>query len=178
VVIIRLGTLISDHTFPSPSNGSVAALASTFMKNGAGLSGRDATKQVLNCLRILQRFLPVVFEVGGESNAFEQELLWKGEELEKGLQEVVKEATAPQFVIDDEDNEASDGELPTSSVASGPAKTTKTIKVPSLAEKLFASLIDLLFCCGFTLPVKIQKDHHKINYVIWCVYIACCRWHC
>ena len=31
------------------------------------------------------------------------------------------------------------------------------------------SAIDLLFCCGFTLPTKIQVDHHKINYVIWCV---------
>jgi len=36
-----------------------------------------------------------------------------------------------------------------------------------MAARLFSCLVDLLFCCGFTLPSKIQIDHYKINYTIW-----------
>ncbi|KAG8684661.1 hypothetical protein FRC09_015245, partial [Ceratobasidium sp. 395] len=38
---------------------------------------------------------------------------------------------------------------------------------PSLGEKLIDTVLDLLFCCGFTIPRKVQADRHKINYIIW-----------
>lgn len=44
--------------------------------------------------------------------------------------------------------------------------------MPSLGERLFSCIVDLLFCCGFTLPNKIQVDHYKINYVIWCAIVV------
>ncbi len=99
--------------------------------------------------------MPVVFEVEGEASVFELEVLWKRQQVDQDLDE-----GTPQFVIEDEDD--SEDEARTS-----PPKQTKTM--PSLGEKLFSCIIDLLFCCGFTLPTKIQVDHHKINYVIWYV---------
>ncbi|KAJ7109144.1 high-temperature-induced dauer-formation protein-domain-containing protein [Mycena epipterygia] len=159
VVTSRLFTLISDHTFPASTNASVAAFASSFIQAGTGSSERNTTKEVLNCLRILQRVLPVVFEVEGEGSAFELEVLWKKEEVVENTVEVASET--PQFVIEDEDD--SDDEAKDSAAA--PVKAKK--QLPSLGERLFSSIIDLLFCCGFTLPTKIQVDHYKINYVIW-----------
>ncbi|KAK0503006.1 high-temperature-induced dauer-formation protein-domain-containing protein [Armillaria luteobubalina] len=152
VITTRLFNLVSDHTFPSPSNASVTALASSFLK-AASSADRNTTKEVLNCLRILQRVLPVVFEVDGEASVFELEVLWKRRQVEQDLDE-----GEPQFVIEDEDDSEDEARA-------GPPKQAKTM--PSLGEKLFSCIIDLLFCCGFTLPTKIQVDHHKINYVIW-----------
>ena len=134
------------------------------MKAGAS-SERNTTKEVLNCIRILQRVLPVVFEVDGESNAFELGVLWKKMEVEEEEDDdATKSSETPQFVIEDEED--SDGER----VEATPKSATKPKKqLPSLGEKLFSAIIDLLFCCGFTIPTSVQVDHYKINYVIWCV---------
>ena len=169
VIVKRLGTLISDHTFPSTNNASVSAFASSLMKTGSGLSGRDATKEVLNCIRILQRVLPVVFEIGGESYAFEQEVFWKRQEVDRTeSSDGVEENPSAQFVIDDEEEDEEDAQAKSSN-SPAPRKEEKSliIQYPTLSEKLFGYITDLLFCCGFTLPTKIQKDHYKINYVIW-----------
>jgi High-temperature-induced dauer-formation protein len=127
---------------------------------------RNTTKEVLNCLRILQRVLPVIFEVEGESSVFELEVLWKKQEAGDSLGD--RDTTeAPQFVIEDDDDcEDDQGNSRAKGTTSEP-KDKKTL--PSLGERLLSCLIDLMFCCGFTLPSKIQVDHHKINYVIWCV---------
>ncbi|KAI6028312.1 high-temperature-induced dauer-formation protein-domain-containing protein [Pisolithus orientalis] len=153
VVASRLFNLVSDHTFPAQqTTTSVTSYASSLIK--AATSERNATKEVLNCIRILQRVLPVVFEVEGESNAFELEVLWKKVQID---QDDGYHVDGPQFVIEDEDDDRSEhGE------AASPHET-----LPSLGEKLFSCIMDLLFCCGFTLPTKIQVDHYKINYVIW-----------
>lgn len=169
VVASRLFNLVSDHTFPSASTSSVTALASSLIKAGGGSVERNATKEVLNCLRVLQRVLPVVFDAEGESNAFELELLWKREEVDEaedgGQKAEVPEAT--QFVIEDEDD--SDHEAQSPPPTPGPKQAKQKKHLPSLGERLFSCIFDLLFCCGFTLPTQIQVDHHKINYVIWSV---------
>ncbi|KAG6861725.1 hypothetical protein C0995_012729 [Termitomyces sp. Mi166 len=165
VVSARLFTLITDHTFPSPPNASVAAFASSFINSG--LSDRNTTKEVLNCLRILQRVLPVVFEVDGESNTFELEVLWKKEEIEIEEGNGNTESTeTPQFVIEDEDETDGDHDEPPPPKNTQPKQKQKQ-QLPSLGEKIFTSTMDLLFCCGFTLPASIQVDHHKFNYAIW-----------
>ncbi|THU95339.1 hypothetical protein K435DRAFT_755788 [Dendrothele bispora CBS 962.96] len=161
VICSRLFNLISDHTFPTPSSASISAFATSLIKTGT--SERNPTKEVLNCLRVLQRVLPVVFELEGESSAFETEVLWKTVEVDD--LEVGEGVTsdAPQFILEDEDeDEEEERDHQPSSSKSRPKK-----QLPSLGEKLFNAIIDLMFCCGFTLPTKIQKDHHKINYVIW-----------
>ncbi|EEB97371.1 hypothetical protein MPER_03323, partial [Moniliophthora perniciosa FA553] len=72
------------------------------------------------------------------------------------------------FVIEaEEDDESERGQPAVGSQSQTLQPKGKKVKqLPSLGERLFNSLIDLLFCCGFTLPTKIQKDHYKINYVI------------
>ncbi|KAI6102753.1 high-temperature-induced dauer-formation protein-domain-containing protein [Pisolithus croceorrhizus] len=144
VVTSRLFNLVSDHTFPvEQTTTSVTSYASSLIK--AATAARNPTKEVLNCVRILQRVLPVIFEVQIDS--------------EDGLRVV-----EPQFVIEDEDDH-SEHEAASSRSVESKAKTKQTL--PSLGEKLFRCIMDLLFCCGFTLPTKIQVDHYKINYVIW-----------
>ncbi|KAI0083976.1 high-temperature-induced dauer-formation protein-domain-containing protein [Irpex rosettiformis] len=170
VVMKRLFNLVSDHTFPTAANTSVTSFATSFIKSSAGSNERNATKEVLNCLRLLQRVLPVVFELDMDASRLELEVFWKREVVEEEVVHDV-ESSAAQFVIEDEEDEEDAPPAP-ASAASGqprsstsPTKTQKTL--PSLAERLMSCLVDLLFCCGFTLPSKIQVDHHKINYTIW-----------
>ena len=164
VVTSRLFSLISDHTFPPATNASVAAYASSFIKSAGATPEKNTTKEVLNCLRVLQRVLPVVFEAQGDSNTFESGLLWKREaEREDG-----EPITEPQFVIEDEDESDHEGNT-VQEITTPTASKPKTKWLPSLGEKLLTAVTDLLFCCGFTLPKTVQVDHHKINYVIWYV---------
>ncbi|KAH9946300.1 high-temperature-induced dauer-formation protein-domain-containing protein [Epithele typhae] len=175
VISARLFNLVSDHTFPAPP----ATLAATLIRTGSGITGaageRNATKEALNCLRILQRVLPVIFELESESSRFEREVLWKRVPAPDGASgaggPAVEVASAePQFVIEDEDEDGSD-EGDAGAPKSPPPQTAAAEKpremLPSIAERLFSCLIDLMFCCGFTLPTKIQVDHYKINYIIW-----------
>jgi hypothetical protein len=163
VVSSRLFKSISDHTFPSAPNSSVAAYASSFIKSATVSQEQNATKEVLNCIRVLQRVLPVVFEVESESNTFELDVIWKREEVK----DEAEGPDSPQFVIEDEEESDRDTNAP-----STPATKEKTKLLPSLGERLFSALTDLMFCCGFTLPKSIQLDHHKINYVIWYVWFS------
>ncbi|TBU66059.1 high-temperature-induced dauer-formation protein-domain-containing protein [Dichomitus squalens] len=182
VITARLFNLVSDHTFPAPTTSSVSSLATSFYRTSTGAGAeRNATKEVLNCIRVLQRVLPVVFEIESDLSRFEQEVLWKREEMPESVSgaggPVVEAASAQaQFVIedDDEDDEDEDGEGGGSRAPKTPQRATShqaqagpKETLPSVAERLFSCLIDLMFCCGFTLPTKIQKDHYKINYVIW-----------
>lgn len=167
VVTSRLFNLVSDHTFPTPqTTASVSSLASSFIKSSTGTQDRNPTKEVLNCLRVLQRVLPVVLEVESDASRLEMEIFWRREVVEE-LGRVVEESSKPQFVIEDDDDDAEeqDSPLPPQAASSSGSKAQKTL--PSMAERLFSCLIDLLFCCGFTLPTKIQVDHYKINYTIW-----------
>jgi len=163
---------VSDHTFPAAPPASVASYATSFIKTSS--TERNATKEVLNSLRVLQRMLPVVFEVAGESNTFELEVLWKKVEVDEEVAPKAPEET-PQFVIEDEEDESESGQ--SSSLPSQVPKTKRTKTLPSLGEKLFTCINDLLFCCGFSLPTKIQVDHYKINYVIWYALSVRRQWH-
>jgi len=144
------------------------------MKAGTSSMEHNTTKEVLNCLRVLERVFPVVFDVEGESNTFEMELLWKRDEVEddEELGSNVEERGTSQFVIEDEeDSDRETQSLPTT-LGLKPSKGKR--RLPSLGYRLFNCIFDLLFCCGFTLPTKFQIDHHKIHHVIWCVPNHCC----
>ncbi|KAI0747903.1 high-temperature-induced dauer-formation protein-domain-containing protein [Daedaleopsis nitida] len=190
VITSRLFNLVSDHTFPAPPSSPVTSLASSLYRTSTGAAAeRNATKEVLNCIRVLQRVLPAVFEIESEPSRLEQEVLWKrAEARDAGAggpsgrgsgTGVVEEAGAqPQFVIEDEDESDEEAGSPRGHAHKPPpppqqagersegAERPKEL-LPSIAERLFSCLVDLMFCCGFTLPAKIQVDHYKINYVIW-----------
>ena len=166
--------MLTDPAFPTPAESKASSFATSFMKNAgmASSSQRDLTKEALNCLRVLERILPVVFEP--EFDAFEKKIMWTREAVEGTT--VAETDAQPQFVIDDEEEEEdavaagsplSPNTRSKSSDSSQPPPKTK----PSLAEQLISCSIDLLFCCGFTLPTKIQVEDYKVNYVIWCVYL-------
>jgi len=152
---------MGDHMFPSQP--SMVGMATSLI--GASTQ-RNPTKEVLNCLRMLQRVLPVIFE--NELPDLEHELLWKKEAISSSEPTPTSprspELQAPQFVIEDEDEEE-----PTTPAPQTPShqRSRSQMLGPSLAERLFSAAIDLLFCCGFTLPSKVQINHHKIQYVIW-----------
>ncbi|KAH9934896.1 high-temperature-induced dauer-formation protein-domain-containing protein [Fomitopsis serialis] len=155
VITSRLFNLVSDHTFPSAPNTSMTTFATSFMK---AASPRNTTKEALNCVRVLQRVLPVIFELESETSRLEMEVFWKREEVT--AQSVVSSSHSdPQFVIDDEEDE--DGEGQVGSSTKGRTKETKQ------RQETLQLCIDLMFCCGFTLPTKLQVDHYKISYVIW-----------
>ena len=164
VITSRLFNLISNHTFPSAPTKYVTSFASSLMKGGA--TERNTTKEVLNCLRVLQRVLPVIFELESEPSVFEREVLWKRDVVEGQAPREQTEQT-PQFVIEDEDDDNDNEGESTSAASPFPQPTPKQSTRPSIAERLLSCLVDLLFCCGFTLPPKLQVDHYKINYVIW-----------
>lgn len=170
-LIHKLSTLLSDHTFPSPP----PSISSTLNPlNSLPSSARNPTKEALNCVRVLSRILPVLF--GLEIAAWEEEILWRPESTpplnsastssEFG---VVSEGTS-QFVIEDEDEDTATPMIPQSTSQQNVARLHQEQLGPSLAERLMNALIDLLFCCGFTMPLKAQIDHHKFQHIIWCVF--------
>lgn len=124
--------LVSDHTFPSAPPKYVASLASSLIKDSG--AERNASKEVLNCLRVLQRVLPVVFELESEPSVFEREVLWKrdvvvdededgdgdgdGAEAGRDLRE-----QAPQFVIEDDDEESGGESAAASESAASPSRS-------------------------------------------------------
>jgi hypothetical protein len=162
VITSRLFNLVSDHTFPSAPTKSVTSFATSLINGGA--TERNTTKEVLNCIRVLQRVFPVIFELESEPSVFEKEVLWKKDVVE-GQDHSEQTEQTPQFVIEDDDEDEESGTPAADSLPKPTPKQTTTL--PSLAERLLSCLIDLLFCCGFTLPVKLQVDHYKINYAIW-----------
>ncbi|KAI0340618.1 hypothetical protein BDW22DRAFT_1360028 [Trametopsis cervina] len=166
VVTKRLFNLVSDHTFPAAANTSVTSFATSFIKSSTGTTERNATKEGLNCLRVLQRVLPVVFEAEGEPSRLELEVFWKRETIEEEP-DVAQESSEAQFVIEDDDEDDEENSPPAKSPTHAGSSAKPKRSLPSLAERLMSCLVDLLFCCGFTLPSKIQVDHHKINYTIW-----------
>jgi|SRR5712671_3554647 len=164
VITSRLFNLVSDHTFPSAPTKYVPSFASSLINGGAG--ERNTTKEVLNCLRVLQRVFPVIFELDSEPSVFEREVLWKRDVVE-GQDGREQTEQTPQFVIEDDDEE-NDGDSGTSTAGPSPQVPAKQVTtLPSIVERLLSCLVDLLFCCGFTLPAKLQVDHYKINYAIW-----------
>ena len=136
LLIVRLVNLVSDHTFPSAMPATVASFASAFVKSGSG--ERNTTKEALNSIRVLQRVLPVVFEIDPGSSSFEMDVLWKTETINTPLPKT-PQLPSPQFVIDDEDDEE-DNTLatPPESTSLG---TREFRSLPSLAEQLLDSVV-------------------------------------
>ena len=118
VITSRLFNLVSDHMFPSAPTSYVPSFASSLIDGSA--AERNATKEVLNCLRVLQHVLPIVFELESKPSVFEREVLWKRDVVvaeEEGVQDH-RERTeqTPQFIIKDDEDE-NDVESATASAA-------------------------------------------------------------
>ena len=107
-----------------------------------------------------------------EGRRFVQEVLWrKGQAVEEEEEE--RDGGKDQFVIDDDEDEEEEGEdgLGTAEQPSTPGKPkrkSRVVEVPSLADKLFHTVVDLMFTEGFTLPPGVGgAGGDKVNYCIW-----------
>ncbi|CAE6483497.1 unnamed protein product [Rhizoctonia solani] len=156
-LIKRLQFLMIDHTFPTEAS-AIPTLSSLY----PGTAQRNPNKEALNCVRVLARILPVVFE-GDTDHGRVEELFWKRTPKEPSPEQVQVDQSK-QFVIDDEEDE----DAPKSPKSPTPQATPQqTDTEPSWGERLLNLVLDLLFCCGFTIPKRVQVDHHKVNYMIW-----------
>ncbi|RIA98985.1 high-temperature-induced dauer-formation protein [Glomus cerebriforme] len=116
-VIDRLFRIIEAPDFPSPQNSVL---------------------QLLNCIRILTRLIPFIFE-SEEMSDWEEKFFW-----------------TPQTRRDLQTHNTSDIE------------TIETIEaIPPLGERLLSTIIDLLFLAGFTLPANLATENSRIIYVNW-----------
>lgn len=120
----------------------------------------------MNCVRVLSRVIPFIFHNQSDTGGSLEELgiFWTREKIEiiAPTPESNQQATeSSQFVIDDEDEEEVEESNSTSEV---PQK--EYTELPPLAERLLASLVDLLFVAGFTLPEEC-KNEGAISYIIW-----------
>ncbi|KAG8953735.1 hypothetical protein FRC04_001939 [Tulasnella sp. 424] len=168
VISARLFRTMGDHTFPSPPQSAfppVANIAATWA-SVSGSSARDSTKELLNCLRVLGRVIPILYESEGP---LEEEILWKRKKKQASPHEPTSDDQEAQFVIEEDDSDE-DGEddPPEAATPTRPSVAVSEEELePALADRLLSTAIDLMFCCGFTIPSKFKVDNHKVNYTIW-----------
>lgn len=112
----------------------------------------------LNCIRILTRILPFIYEADHLED-WEDNFFWSGRKRGLG-----RRTTGQSEVLFDESKPDQDALLETSrddSEEAGP-----------LAEELIDTLIDMLFYTGFTLP-RARDAKNKVTYAIWQSGVGC-----
>jgi hypothetical protein len=144
VVSDRLFEVTSSRSFPSTPTPVVAAFASSILRPSTSMA--NSNKEVLNCIRVLQRTLPVIFEVEGGLSRFEMSLFWHRPDADRSGSSPDDADPTPQFIIQDEDDEVDvESSRPASPRDSQSGSQTKPSN-PSLAERLFSCLTNLMFC--------------------------------
>ncbi|MCJ1467887.1 hypothetical protein MMC07_006512 [Pseudocyphellaria aurata] len=113
-------------------------------------------KHVLNCIRVLTRILPFLYEVE-HLEAWEDNLFWaprkKRSKHEQMKTEVLFDESRPKEVPEPETKESFE-------------------IVKPLGEELIDNLIDLLFYTEFTLPPN-ERSRKKVTYSIWQSGVGC-----
>lgn len=110
-------------------------------------------RDALNCIRILTRVLPFIYEKD-ELEGWQDKFFWAARRRRRA--EVLFDETNTQ-----------DETVPTSPIAGGEFEAA-----PPLMEELIDTLIDLLFCSGFTLPLSISSKA-KVTFAIWQSGVGC-----
>ncbi|BFZ59977.1 hypothetical protein YB2330_000999 [Saitoella coloradoensis] len=116
-------------------------------------------KEALNCMRVLTRIIPFVYEKV-ELEEWEEKFWWGPR---RGAVSRANSMAA---------SETGDGGAEAQRTPSSRSASSKI--VPSgkpLAVELLDTAIDLLFFCGFTLPQTLEKD--KVTYAIWETGVGC-----
>lgn len=113
-------------------------------------------KHVLNCIRVLTRILPFLYEAD-HLEAWEENLFWaprkKRSKHEQIRAEVLFDESRPEDVPEPETKESVESVKP-------------------LGEELIDNLIDLLFYTEFTLPPN-ERSRKKVTYSIWQSGVGC-----
>ncbi|QSZ32758.1 hypothetical protein DSL72_002337 [Monilinia vaccinii-corymbosi] len=113
-------------------------------------------RDALNCIRVLTRILPYVYE-SEKLKSWEETFFW-------GMRRkrTRKAALARDVIFDESQEELQKLE----------AAAQEFEQVKPLAEELIDTLIDLLFFADFTLP-KPQNSKSKVSYAIWQSGVGC-----
>ncbi|TVY40101.1 Ubp5-interacting protein [Lachnellula occidentalis] len=113
-------------------------------------------KDALNCIRVLTRILPFVYEAE-QLQGWEDKFFW-GVRRKR-----TRKASLARDVLFDESQEE---------LAKLEAAGEEFEEVKPLAEELIDTLIDLLFFADFTLP-KPPNSKNKVSYAIWSSGVGC-----
>ncbi|KAN0078733.1 High-temperature-induced dauer-formation domain containing protein [Elaphomyces granulatus] len=111
-------------------------------------------RDALNCIRILTRLLPFIYEAG-HLEEWEETFFWSRRKKKTRQAQVAAE------VLFDEDEQ---------SQIRSPERDYEDVK--PLAEELIDALLDLLFYTGFTIP-KLAATKSKVTQAIWQSGVGC-----
>ena len=112
-------------------------------------------KEALNCIRVLTRILPYVYEADN-LETWEEKLFW-----EPRARQAQNAQNKSEVLFD----ESKGSENPIQEV---PISDSNRL----LAEELLDTLVDLLFFSGFTVPIN-EHTKSKITYAIWTSGVGC-----
>ncbi|KPI35290.1 Ubp5-interacting protein [Cyphellophora attinorum] len=107
-------------------------------------------RHVLNCIRVLTRVLPYVYE-SDQLSEWEERFFWTGRRRK------TRKAQLAGEVLFDESHDGDDVQIPSEDDYED---------AKPLAEELIDNLLDLLFTVGFTIP-HIPQAKSKVTYAIW-----------
>ncbi|KAL3487729.1 high-temperature-induced dauer-formation protein-domain-containing protein [Aspergillus germanicus] len=132
----------------------------TALKNHPSFPDPDLApdRDALNCIRILTRLLPYVYEAE-HLEEWEEKFFWSSRRKK------TREAQLATDVLFDE-AQSEEGQEPPST------RTQDYEDVKPLAEELIDTLMDLLFFTDFTIP-KLPSAKSKVSYSIWQSGVGC-----
>ena len=113
-------------------------------------------KQAQNCIRVLTRILPFLYEAD-HLETWEENFFWSKRRRRVGAGRTAK----AEVLFDDSQREEETR-----------SQEEEYEDVRPLGEELIDTLIDLLFYVGFTLPFS-EKARSKVTYAIWQKGVGC-----
>ena len=114
-------------------------------------------KDALNCVRVLTRVLPFVYEADN-LEAWEEKFFWTARR-----KRTKKSRAKPEVLFDEASPESEPGQ--------GNEEDDFEDAKP-LAEELIDTLVDLLFFSNFTIPFN-ERSKSKVSYSIWSSGVGC-----
>ncbi|KAF0344411.1 ubp5 interacting protein ftp10 [Gigaspora margarita] len=132
-------------------------------------SPQNSTLQLLNCIRLLTRIMPFIFE-SEELDEWENEFFWAPtKKVKKNFKpETTGDLQNTSKKLDDETiTNNSEGNAVQESSTQNRTSSESYETIPPLGESLLSALIDLLFLTGFTLPINLPSETSRVVYVNW-----------
>ncbi|PYH48850.1 Hid1 family protein [Aspergillus saccharolyticus JOP 1030-1] len=114
-------------------------------------------RDALNCIRILTRLLPYIYEAE-HLEEWEEQFFWARRKKKTREAQV-----APEVLFDEAQAEERDQASP---------RASELEDAKPLAEELIDTLLDLLFYTNFTIP-KLSSAKNKVSYSIWQSGVGC-----
>ena len=116
-------------------------------------------REALNCIRVLTRVLPFVYEADN-LEPWEEKFFWVARRKRVG-----KAKGSGGEVLFDEAN-------PNGTAQDGTEQQPEFVDAKPLAEELLDTLVDLMFYSGFTIPIN-EHTKSRVNYSIWTSGVGC-----